>query len=270
MEESIERNRLYLDDCARRDGDGVEYWLAREIMKPLGYARWENFSEALKRAMLSCATAEVPVAAHFREVTKIVDTGVAKRPIVDYQLTRYACYLIAQNGDVRKPEIALAQAYFAVKTREREVIEQRITELQRLSARQTLTETDSQGFAAIQSMGDRALFGGSDTRAMKKRLGVAPKQPLADHLSTVAINAKNLAASMTSYNIEHKDLHGRSQIQVEHVDNNRGVRDVLLERGIRPEALPAEEDTKKIARRVKADERKLLKSEKGFNQNCED
>lgn len=258
MEESIERNRLYLDDCARRDDDGVEYWLAREIMKPLGYARWENFSEALKRAMLSCETAEVPVAAHFREVTKMVDTGVAKRPIVDYQLTRYACYLIAQNGDVRKPEIALAQAYFAVKTREREVIEQRITELQRLSARQTLTETDrrlaglafergvdSQGFAAIQSMGDRALFGGSDTRAMKKRLGVSPKQPLADHLSTVAINAKNLAASMTSYNIEHKDLHGRSQIQVEHVDNNRGVRDVLLERGIKPEALPARRTRRK-------------------------
>lgn len=283
MDESIERNRLYLDGCARRDDDGVEYWLAREIMKPLGYARWENFSEALKRAMLSCETAEVPVAAHFREVTKMVDSGVAKRPIVDYRLTRYACYLIAQNGDVRKPEIALAQAYFAVKTREREVIEQRIAELQRLSARLTLTETDrrlaglafergvdSQGFAIIQSMGDRALFGGSDTRAMKKKLGVSPKQPLADHLSTVAINAKNLAASMTSYNIEHKDLHGRSQIQVEHVDNNRGVREVLLERGIRPEALPAEEDTKKIARRVKADERKLLKGEKGFNQNCED
>lgn len=110
MEESIERNRLYLDGCARRDDDGVEYWLAREIMKPLGYARWENFSEALKRAMLSCETAEVPVAAHFREVTKMVDSGVAKRPIVDYKLTRYACYLIAQNGDVRKPEIALAQA----------------------------------------------------------------------------------------------------------------------------------------------------------------
>lgn len=282
MDNNIEQNRLYLDDCARHDEDGIEYWLAREVMKPLGYAQWRNFEEAIKRAMVSCESANVPVVSHFANVSKMVDGGVASRSIVDYKLTRYACYLIAQNGDVRKPEIALAQAYFAVKTREREVIEQRVAELQRLSARQTLTETDrrlaglafergvdSQGFAIIQSLGDRALFGGSDTRAMKKKLGVSPKQPLADRLSTVAINAKNLAASMTSYNIEHKDLNGRSQIQVEHVDNNKGVRDVLLERGIKPEVLPAEEDTKKIARRVKADERKLLKGEKGFSQNGE-
>ena len=275
--EEVDRLRVRFDDYAHTDEDGVEYWLARDIMRPLGYARWENFNEALKRAMASCETAEVPVAAHFREVAKMVDAGVAKRKIIDYRLTRYACYLIAQNGDVRKPEIALAQAYFATRTRESEVIGQRVAELQRLSARHLLSETethfaglafergvDARGFARIQSRGDRALFGGRDTRAMKRQLGIPEKKPLADGLSTLAINAKNLAASMTTYNIEKKDLQGLSQIEVEHVDNNRGVRSVLMERGIKPESLPAEEDTKKIERRVRADEKKLSKGGEGF------
>ena len=275
--EEVDRLRVRFDDYAHTDEDGVEYWLARDIMQPLGYARWENFNEALKRAMASCETAEVPVAAHFREVTKMVDAGVAKRTISDYRLTRYACYLIAQNGDVRKPEIALAQAYFATKTRESEVIGQRVAELQRLSARHLLSETethfaglafergvDARGFARIQSRGDQALFGGKDTRAMKRKLGVPDKKPLADSLSALVLNAKNLATSMTTYNIEANDLQGQSQIEVEHVANNRSVRDTLMERGIRPEALPAEEDTKKVERRVRADERKLSRGEGGF------
>lgn len=272
----IKKRSLAFDEYAHQE-EGIEYWLARDIMKPLGYARWENFDTAIKRAMISCSSSEIPVESHFREVTKMVKAGVSSKEVKDYELTRYACYLIAQNGDVRKEEIALAQAYFAVQTRKQEVIEQRVAELQRLQSRKALTESekqlagiafergvDSKGFARIKSRGDAALFGGHDTRSMKKRLGVPEKAPLADHLSNVAISAKNLATSMTAYNVEHKDLSGTTPIENEHVGNNVSVRSTLIERGIVPEDLPPEEDTKKVERRVKADERKLAKGQKGF------
>lgn len=272
----IEKRSLVFDEYVHSE-NGVEFWYARDIMKPLGYARWENFEVAIQRAQTSCKTSNVQVDAHFREVTKMVTAGVAARRVKDYKLTRYACYLIAQNGDVRKNEIALAQAYFAVQTRKQEIIEQRVAELQRLHSRKALSETekqlagiafergvDSKGFAQIKSRGDKELFGGHDTRDMKKRLGVPGGKPLADVLPNVTIAAKNLATSMTAYNTEQKDLQGAIEIGNEHVENNRSVRGTLVDRGIRPEDLPAEEDAKKVERRVKSDERKLAYSEKGF------
>ncbi len=277
----VRKRSLAFDEYAHEEG-GVGFWLARDIMVPLGYSRWENFEAAIKRAMLSCETNKMPVESHFREVTKMVVAGVAQREVRDYKLTRYACYLIAQNGDVRKEEIALAQAYFAVQTRRQEVIEQRVAELQRLQSRKALSESekrfagiafergvDSRGFARIKSKGDRALFGGHDTRSMKKRLGVPEKAALADHLEDVVISAKNLATSMTSYNVEQRDLHGASPIENEHVGNNVSVRSTLMERGIVPEDLPAAEDTKKVERRVKADEKKLAGKESGFHIGSE-
>ena len=273
----IEKRKLVFDQYSNTDEDGVEYWLARDIMKPLGYARWENFHEAIKRAMISCETAKMPVESYFREVTKIVNSGVASKPVIDYKLTRYACYLIAQNGDPRKDEIALAQAYFAIKTRTQELLEQRVAEIQRLQSRKALSETekqlasvafergvDSKGFARIKSQGDRALFGGYDTKAMKKKLGISDKKPLADVLPDVTLAAKNLAGAMTAHNVAERDLYGTTNIQNEHVGNNVSVRSTLVERGIYPENLPAEEDTKKVERRLKADERNLPRSEKGF------
>lgn len=273
----IEKRRITFDDYSRRDDNGTEYWSARDIMKPLGYSRWENFNEAIKRAIVSCETSKTPVECHFREVTKMVQSGVAKKPVADYMLTRFACYLIAQNGDPRKDEIALAQAYFAVQTRKQEEIERRVAEIQRLQSRKALAESekqlagiafergvDSKGFARIKSRGDKALFGGNDTRAMKRRLGVSEKSPLADHLSNVAISAKNLAASMTSYNVEQHDLNGTTAIENEHVGNNTSVRATLLERRITPEDLPAEEDTKRVERRIKTEERRLMKNAEGF------
>lgn len=276
----IEKRKLVFDQYACTDEDGVEYWLARDIMKPLGYVQWRNFETAIKRSMVSCETAKTPVQNHFAEVSKMVDLGSGSiRELKDYKLTRYACYLIAQNGDPRKDEIALAQAYFAVKTRTQELLEQRVAEIQRLQSRKALSETekqlasvafergvDSKGFARIKSQGDRALFGGHDTKAMKKKLGISDKKPLADVLPDVTLAAKNLAGAMTAHNVAERDLYGVTNIQNEHVGNNVSVRSTLVERGIYPENLPAEEDTKKVERRLKADERNLPRSEKGFLQ----
>ena len=234
---------------------GVEFWYARDLMSLLGYERWENFAKAIVRAIESCETSGIAVTDHFREVTKMVQLGSgSQRGIKDYMLTRYACYLIAQNGDPKKEEIAFAQSYFAVQTRKQELIEERISLIERTEARGRLRESekrlsqniyergvDDAGFGRIRSKGDQALFGGYTTQEVKERLGVKDSRPLADFLPTLSIAAKNLAAEMTNYNVEEKDLRGERDITGEHVQNNRSVRDMLGQRGIQPENLPPAE-----------------------------
>ncbi len=253
------------------DKTDIEYWLARELMILLGYDRWENFEKAIKRSMDSCETSGIKMSDHFREVTKMVRLGSgAKRKIKDYMLTRYACYLIAQNGDPKKEEIAFAQSYFAVQTRRQELIEERIAYIERTEARGRLRESekrlsqniyergvDDAGFGRIRSKGDTALFGGYTTQDMKQKLGVKDNRPLADFLPTLTIAAKNLATEMTNYNVEEKDLQGETSITVEHIQNNRSVRSMLGVRGIKPEELPVSEDIKKLERRVKSQEKKI-------------
>jgi len=263
--------------------ESIEFWYAREMMTALGYDRWENFSKVIHKASIACKTSGADVDNHFRGVTKMGKIGSgAERTIEDIILTRYACYLIAQNGDPRKEAIAFAQTYFAVQTRKQERIEERIRLQERLQARQKLTESetelsrniyergvDDKGFGRIRSKGDAALFGGSTTARMKETLGMPSNRPLADFLPTVTIAAKNLATEITNHNVRQNNLHGELTITGEHVQNNASVRNMLGERGIKPEKLPPEEDIKKLGRRVKSGEKKLIRGSELPKKNDE-
>lgn len=253
------------------DYNGVECWSARELYKLLGYVEWRNFLTIVQKAKNACENAGMSISDHFVDVNKmIVLAKGAQRSVDNILLTRYACYLVAQNGDSRKQEIAFAQNYFAVQTRKAELVEKRLLDYERVKARAKLAETekilsgvlyergiDSKGFAVIRSKGDKALFR-IDTKLLKRKWGAPNGRPLADFLPTISIKAKDLAAEMTSVNVQQKDLYGQSPIEQEHIENNTAVRDMLVSRGIFPEQLPPAEDVKKVERRLAKEDKKSL------------
>ncbi len=274
--EIISRLHRNFEESAHEQ-DGVEFWFARELQKLLGYDEWRNFEGVLEKAKTACNIAGQKISDHFADVNKMVGLGSgSEREIRDFMLTRYACYLVAQNGDPRKDEIAFAMTYFAIQTRKQEVVEQRLMEWERLHAREKLTTSekelsgiiyergvDNVGFARIRSQGDKALFGGYTTQDMKTRLGVPGTRPLADFLPAVTIKAKDLANEITNHNLKQNvALRGEPIIAIEHVKNNRNMRDMLAKSGIHPEFLPPEEDLKKLDRRLKSEGKKLPKKVK--------
>lgn len=254
---------------------GVECWSARDLQILLGYSKWENFEKVIEKAKDACENVGEQIEYHFPDIRKTIPMPKgAEKEIDDILLTRYACYLIAQNGDSRKEEISFAQNYFAVQTRRAELVEQRLLEFERVKAREKLSQTekqlsgvlyergvDSQGFAIIRSKGDQALFR-LNTQMLKKKMGVPDNRPVADFLPTISIKAKDLAAEMTGLNVQSKDLKGQSKIEKEHIDNNLAVRNMLTNRGIIPENLPPAEDVKKLQRKLDSDEKKVLKDAK--------
>lgn len=276
-QEIITKLHKSFEDYAQQTEDGLFFWFARDLQVMLGYEKWENFQNVIERAKIACKNTGLEVEDHFPDVGKVITAGKgAQHNIDDIALTRHACYLIAQNGDPRKEKIAFAMAYFAVQTRKQELVEKRMEEIERLAVREKLTNSekelsgiiyergvDGMGFARVRSKADQVFFGGNTTQNMKDKLGISNNRPLADFLPAITVKAKDFANEITNFTLKRDiKIRGEQSITSEHVKNNKSVRGLLAQKGIKPEILPAEEDIKKVERRIKSEEKKALKDQK--------
>jgi len=274
----IQSLTLNFESCAHKTDEGIEFWLARDVQHLLGYSEWRNFQKVLLKAKTACELSELTISHHFVDLNKTIEMPKgASKEIDDIMLTRYACYLIAQNGDSKKEQIAFAQTYFAMQTRKAELIEQRLLEAERVQARQKLATTEkelstvifeqtggNQNFALIRSKGDKALFNHS-TQQMKDKWAINKNKPLADFMPTILLKAKDFATEITIFNAKNNNMKTENAISDEHITNNKTVRNTLISRGITPENLPPEVDVKKIERKLNADDKKALKNNDRFN-----
>ena len=265
------------ESCAHQTENGVEFWLARDLQMLLGYEQWRNFNLVINKAQTACQNSGHNIIDHFADVSKMVELGSkSQREVEDFILTRYACYLITQNGDPRKQEIAFAQTYFALQTRKYEIIARKIQEVERIAARRKLADTEkelsgvigeytgsSRNFGIIRSKGDKALFGYT-TEQMKQKWRVPQGRALADFAPTLILKAKDFATEITIFNTKSQQLQSEQRISKEHASNNQSVRNTLIERGIRPDKLPPEEDVKKIERKLTSTQKKGLKNPKSL------
>lgn len=261
------------EEFANKTNEGIEFWLARDLQNLLGYEKWSNFLNVVEKAKISCQTNKQEPSYHFADAGKTIEMPkTAVREVDDIMLTRYACYLVAQNGDPRKEEIAFAQTYFALQTRKAELIEQKILEHERVQARHKLAKTEKElsqvifqqtgsdkNFALIRSKGDQALFS-KTTAQMKDRWKIKADKPLADHMPTILLKAKDFATEITIFNAKENKMGNENQISNEHITNNKTVRETLISRGITPENLPPEDDIKKLERKLQGESKKISKN----------
>ncbi len=274
MDKALDTIQKNLESIKRVSNDDhpMEFWSARDLMPMLGYTKWQKFTEVIERAKAACKLSGQNIDDHVTGAGKMIATGKgATRKIEDFFLTRYAFYLIAQNGDPRKPEIALAQTYFATQTRKQELLEQRDMESKRLDARAKLRETESKiestvyergikypvEFATFKNKHIEALYGGISASQLKKIRKIPPKRSLADFDSHVELKAKDFALAMTDHNIKEKDIRGKEAMNTEVVKNSRETRQALLNRGIKPEHIKPEEDLKLVESRKNKEAKRI-------------
>ncbi|RLA83235.1 MAG: DNA damage-inducible protein D [Epsilonproteobacteria bacterium] len=269
----IQTHTTNFEEASNNTKDGIEFWYARDLQQLLGYSKWDNFKNVINKAKISCEVSKHKVVEHFPDVGKTIQMpNGATKEVKDMMLTRYACYLIGQNGDSKKEQIAFAQTYFAIQTRKAELIEEQLLNIERVEARQKLQYTEKElskviyeqtggnnNFGIIRSKGDQALFNHT-TSQMKLKYGIKDNKPLADFMPTILLKAKDFASEITIHNARENNMNNENQISLEHTTNNKTVRDTLITRGIVPENLKPKEDIKKVERRLNSDTKKSIKN----------
>lgn len=276
MNELIKYSEQTFESIKHVNEYGEEYWLARELQPVLEYAQWRRFSDAIERAKLACKNSGFAVEDHFADVGKMVDIGSgAEREIDDVMLSRYACYLIVMNGDPRKEVIAIGQSYFAVKTRQQELIdnyEQMTEDQKRLAIRnemiahnKSLAEAaqmagiaDQREYAIFQNKGYQGLYGGLGAKEIHARKGLKKSQKILDHMGSTELAANLFRATQTDEKLRRENIQGKQAAYDTHYQVGKKVRQTIQELGgTMPEDLPTpEKSVKQIEREV---ERKKLK-----------